>query len=392
MRLLFIILFFIPSILNAQYSIDRVYYDVNNSDTLYIKAGTDSLFRKVGENYEYAMKTWFKEFVQPTNVIGGSTNPHWDSIQGKPATFAPSIHSHAISGVTDLQTTLDGKLAANGDGSLLIGLTKSQVGLANVDNTSDANKPVSSATQTALNLKANLASPTFTGTVSGITAAMVGLGNVNNTSDAAKPISTATQTALDGKQALDADLTTWAGVAPGANVGTFLATPSSANLRGALTDESGTGVAYFQGGDLGTPSAAVLTNATSIPAGQLTGSVVTARLTNIKQAKAITIQSPTTSENVAMFYTTEAITITNVREALTGSSPSVTYVLRYGSSSRATSTNDIVSSHAATSTAGANATLTANVNIPAGSYIWIETSATGGTVNEINVTITYNQQ
>jgi hypothetical protein len=261
-----------------------------------------------------------------------------------------------------------------------------------VDNTSDANKPVSSATQTALNLKANLASPTFTGTVSGITAAMVGLGNVNNTSDAAKPISTATQTALDGKQALDADLTTWAGVAPGANVGTFLATPSSANLRGALTDESGTGVAYFQGGDLGTPSAAVLTNATSIPAGQLTGSVVTARLTNIKQAKAITIQSPTTSENVAMFYTTEAITITNVREALTGSSPSVTYVLRYGSSSRATSTNDIVSSHAATSTAGANATLTANVNIPAGSYIWIETSATGGTVNEINVTITYNQQ
>ncbi len=33
-------------------------------------------------------------------------------------------------------------------------LTKSQVGLANVDNTSDANKPVSTATQTALNLKA----------------------------------------------------------------------------------------------------------------------------------------------------------------------------------------------------------------------------------------------
>ncbi len=39
------------------------------------------------------------------------------------------------------------------------------VGLGNVDNTSDANKPVSTATQTALNLKANLASPTFTGTV-----------------------------------------------------------------------------------------------------------------------------------------------------------------------------------------------------------------------------------
>jgi hypothetical protein len=60
------------------------------------------------------------------------------------------------------------------------------VGLGNIDNTSDANKPVSTAQQTALNLKANLASPTFTGTVSGISKSMVGLGNVDNTADSAK--------------------------------------------------------------------------------------------------------------------------------------------------------------------------------------------------------------
>lgn len=35
------------------------------------------------------------------------------------------------------------------------GVTKAQVGLGNVDNTSDANKPISTATQNALNLKAN---------------------------------------------------------------------------------------------------------------------------------------------------------------------------------------------------------------------------------------------
>jgi len=46
---------------------------------------------------------------------------------------------------------------------------------------------------------APLASPTFTGTVSGITKSMVGLGNVDNTTDANKPVSTATQTALDAK-------------------------------------------------------------------------------------------------------------------------------------------------------------------------------------------------
>jgi hypothetical protein len=51
----------------------------------------------------------------------------------------------------------------------------------------------------ALALKAPLASPTFTGTVSGITKLMVGLGNVDDTSDANKPVSTATQTALDLK-------------------------------------------------------------------------------------------------------------------------------------------------------------------------------------------------
>ena len=44
-----------------------------------------------------------------------------------------------------------------------------------------------------------LAGPTFTGTVGGITKSMVGLSNVDDTTDANKPVSTATQTALDLK-------------------------------------------------------------------------------------------------------------------------------------------------------------------------------------------------
>jgi hypothetical protein len=51
----------------------------------------------------------------------------------------------------------------------------------------------------------------------------------------------------------------------GTGVSTFLATPSSANLRAALTDEVGTGAAYFVGGALGTPSSATLTSATGLP-------------------------------------------------------------------------------------------------------------------------------
>ncbi|OYX99797.1 MAG: hypothetical protein B7Y80_09405 [Hyphomicrobium sp. 32-62-53] len=189
----------------------------------------------------------------------------WTGITGKPATFAPSTHAHAISEVTGLQGALDAKAplaspaltgtptaptatagtnttqvattafvaaaiaalidaapgaldtlnelaAALGDdpnfaATITNGLTakltaasytkknngtetiveiggvssvagksgavtlvKGDVGLGNVDNTSDANKPVSTATQTALNAKANLASPTFTGTPAAPTA------------------------------------------------------------------------------------------------------------------------------------------------------------------------------------------------------------------------------
>ncbi|MFM7980608.1 MAG: hypothetical protein ACKPKO_14945, partial [Candidatus Fonsibacter sp.] len=53
--------------------------------------------------------------------------------------------------------------------------------------------------QTALDLKAPSASPTCIGTMAGITKGLIGLGSVDNAADLDKPISTATQTALDGK-------------------------------------------------------------------------------------------------------------------------------------------------------------------------------------------------
>jgi hypothetical protein len=57
----------------------------------------------------------------------------------------------------------------------------------------------------------------------------------------------------------------------GTGVATFLGTPSSANLRAALTDETGTGSAVFATSPtlvtpaLGTPSSVTLTNATGLP-------------------------------------------------------------------------------------------------------------------------------
>jgi hypothetical protein len=63
-------------------------------------------------------------------------------------------------------------------GGNVTGITKAHVGLANVDNTSDLGKPISTLTQNALDnkasttsvaSKANTASPTFTGTVTAVT-------------------------------------------------------------------------------------------------------------------------------------------------------------------------------------------------------------------------------
>lgn len=69
------------------------------------------------------------------------------------------------------------KMRADGDGTgVPIDGTATQartaLSITNVDNTSDANKPVSTATQTALDLKAPLASPVFTGMPAAPTAAL----------------------------------------------------------------------------------------------------------------------------------------------------------------------------------------------------------------------------
>ena len=74
---------------------------------------------------------------------------------------------------------------------IVSGVTKAHVGLGSVDNTTDLQKPISTAETAALLLKASAANPTFTGTVSGVTKSHVGLANADNTADSAKPISIA---------------------------------------------------------------------------------------------------------------------------------------------------------------------------------------------------------
>lgn len=97
---------------------------------------------------------------------------------------------------------------------------------------------------------APIASPTFTGTVGGITKTMVGLGNVDNTTDLLKPISTATQTALDAKLATSVAASTYATKASpvftgtvdfsGATVTGITALPTQLNNTGKYLTTNGT--------------------------------------------------------------------------------------------------------------------------------------------------------
>lgn len=96
---------------------------------------------------------------------------------------ADSVHAHVIADVTGLQTAINGKEATiasttsadyyRGDKTFAT-LNKAAVGLPNADNTSDANKPVSTATQTALNGKSDTGHTHIIADVTGLQTALDG--------------------------------------------------------------------------------------------------------------------------------------------------------------------------------------------------------------------------
>jgi len=86
------------------------------------------------------------EFLLVTHDTDGSIKS--GSIQESHLSSAVQTKLNTVASGGNDVTSVAGRTGA-------VTLTKSDVGLANVDNTSDANKPVSTATQTALNLKAD---------------------------------------------------------------------------------------------------------------------------------------------------------------------------------------------------------------------------------------------
>ena len=94
-------------------------------------------------------------YTLPTNLAGDDIDIDTTALTG--ATVISDLDINITTNTSGLVTDANGTVSTRD-------LTPSDLGLGNVDNTTDAGKPVSTAQQSALDLKANIASPTFTGT------------------------------------------------------------------------------------------------------------------------------------------------------------------------------------------------------------------------------------
>lgn len=110
----------------------------------------------------------------------------------------------------------------------------------------------------------------------------------------------------------------------GTGVATFLATPSSANLASAVTDETGSGSLVFGTSptlttpNLGTPSALTLTNATGLPtAGLVDASVTLAKMANLAQDQFIVRTTASTGVPQTATVTSFARTVLDDTDAAT---------------------------------------------------------------------------
>lgn len=111
---------------------------------------------------------------------------------------------------------------------------------------------------------------------------------------------------------------------------------------------------------------------------------------DVASVKAVTIDSPTSSEDRSIFYTDVDLVLSKLVAIVVGSSPSVTWTIRYGTDRSAAGTEVVTGGTTTTSqTSGSVITSFANATIPASNFVWLETTAKSGTVASLGVALKF---
>jgi len=179
-----------------------------------VTAGADATQDDIGDG------TTYKQYsaTEKTKLAGIATGATANSSDATLLARANHTGTQTASTISDFSTAADARITA-ATGVSVQGYDADLATIAGLTPTTDniiQSKAGAWASRTPAQFKTDLS----------LTKSDVGLGNVDNTSDVDKPISTATQTALDAKQPLDSDLTTIAGLT--ATTDNFIVSVSSA--------------------------------------------------------------------------------------------------------------------------------------------------------------------
>lgn len=122
----------------------------------------------------------------------------YDMVTDKPANFPPSSHNHDDRYYTEaeMNTKLTAKLDTTGNASNVTNTFTQASTLANLTTGEKLSVSLGKIMKAIADLISHIGNKS---NPHGVTKSQVGLGNVDNTTDLNKPISTATQKALDGK-------------------------------------------------------------------------------------------------------------------------------------------------------------------------------------------------
>lgn len=108
-------------------------------------------------------------------------------------------------------------------------------------------------------------------------------------------------------------------------------------------------------------------------------------------SKAVTVETPTATEDISLFFTKDAITISEMRAVVRGTTPSLTWTVKHGTDRSAAGAAVVTAGTTTTSVStGSDVTSFNDATIVADSFVWLETTAESGTTDEFHLTIIFD--